>query len=79
MAGMGIRALELARALRGEFDVRLLVANDPAETSDATVRKVYNRSEFERAWLNATGGIVYVIHPGSRPLPANTPGATPNW
>ena len=56
-----------------------VVANDPAETSDATVRKVYNRSEFERAWLNATGGIVYVIHPGSRPLPANTPGATPNW
>lgn len=28
MAGMGIRALELARVLRGEFDVRLLVAND---------------------------------------------------
>jgi len=35
MAGMGIRALELARALRGEFDVRLLVANDPAEAAGA--------------------------------------------
>ena len=33
MAGMGIRALELARTLRGEFDVRLLVANDPAEAA----------------------------------------------
>ena len=30
MAGMGIRALELARALAREFDVRLLVPNDPA-------------------------------------------------
>src|SRR5262252_10990193 len=33
MAGMGIRALELARALGREFDVRLLVGNDPAEAS----------------------------------------------
>ncbi len=33
MAGMGIRALELARALSGEFDVRLLVGNDPAEAA----------------------------------------------
>ncbi len=33
MAGMGIRALELARALQGEFDVRLLVPNDPADAS----------------------------------------------
>jgi glycosyltransferase involved in cell wall biosynthesis len=35
MAGMGIRALELARALRGEFEVRLLVANDLAEAASA--------------------------------------------
>ena len=35
MAGMGIRALELARALRAEFDVRLLVGNDPAEAASA--------------------------------------------
>ena len=56
-----------------------VVANDPAATADTTVRKVYDRKEFERAWLNATGGIVYVIHPGSVPLPPNTPGATPNW
>jgi hypothetical protein len=33
MAGMGIRALELARTLRAEFDVRLLVGNDPAEAA----------------------------------------------
>ncbi|MCA1611365.1 MAG: glycosyltransferase [Acidobacteria bacterium] len=31
MAGMGIRALELARALQAEYDVCLLVSNDPEE------------------------------------------------
>jgi glycosyltransferase involved in cell wall biosynthesis len=34
MAGMGIRALELARALAGEFEVRLLVGNDAAEARE---------------------------------------------
>jgi glycosyltransferase involved in cell wall biosynthesis len=34
MAGMGIRALELARALAGRFDVRLIVPNDPAEARE---------------------------------------------
>ncbi len=35
MAGMGIRALELARALAAEFEVRLLVPNDPVEAREA--------------------------------------------
>src|SRR5262245_31644791 len=35
MAGMGIRAMELARALSGEFDVRLLVPNDLDEAREA--------------------------------------------
>jgi len=35
MAGMGIRALELARTLRAEFDVRLIVGNDPSEAASA--------------------------------------------
>jgi len=36
MAGMGIRALELARALQtGGFDVDLLVGNDPGEAREA--------------------------------------------
>jgi len=34
MAGMGIRALELARALAPRFDVRLLVPNDPGEARE---------------------------------------------
>ena len=52
------------------------IVNDPASTSDATVRHVYDRAEFERAWLPATGGIVYVIHPENVPLPASLGG---NW
>jgi glycosyltransferase involved in cell wall biosynthesis len=36
MAGMGIRALELARAIGREFDVRLLVPNDAAEAEEAS-------------------------------------------
>ena len=35
MAGMGIRALELARALSRRFDVRLLVPNDEGEAREA--------------------------------------------
>ncbi len=34
MAGMGIRALELARALTSEFEVRLLVPNDAGEARE---------------------------------------------
>src|SRR5262249_33280223 len=34
MAGMGIRALELARALGGEFDVRLLVPNNGSDADN---------------------------------------------
>lgn len=34
MAGMGIRALEIARAIGSELDVRLLVPNDPAEAAE---------------------------------------------
>ena len=34
MAGMGIRALELAKALAGELDVRLIVPNDPVEARE---------------------------------------------
>jgi glycosyltransferase involved in cell wall biosynthesis len=42
MAGMGIRALELARALSDDFDVRLIVPNDAGEAREVagTVRVV---------------------------------------
>jgi len=53
-----------------------VISYDPAATSDATVRRVYDRAQFEKAWLAATGGIVYVIHPASVPLPPSPLG---NW
>ena len=38
-----------------------VIANDPAALSDATVRRVYGREAFERAWIGGSGGVVYVI------------------
>lgn len=41
-----------------------VVVNDPAGASDAAVRRVYDRAEFERLWLQASGGTAYVIRNG---------------
>jgi len=38
-----------------------VIANDPAATSNATVRRVYGREAFERAWIGGSGGVVYLI------------------
>jgi hypothetical protein len=54
-----------------------VVVNDPAAPTAKTVRRVYKRGQFERAWIGATGGVVYVIHPRSAPLPR--PGRHSNW
>jgi len=40
-----------------------VVVNDPAASSDSTVRRTYRRGEFERAWLGGSGGITYVVRP----------------
>ncbi len=54
------------------------IVNDPAAPSDAAVRRVYDRGQLERAWLNGSAGIVYVIRPSDVPLPP--PGDAPsNW
>jgi hypothetical protein len=53
-----------------------VVVNDPAAKSDATVQRVYDRAEFERTWLPASGGIVYVLRPAGVPLPPSFGG---NW
>lgn len=45
------------------------IVNDPAAWTDASVRRVYDRAQFERVWLRGSGGTVYVIHPPSVPLP----------
>src|SRR2546430_625412 len=38
-----------------------VIANDPAATSDATVRRVYGRAASKRAWIVGSGGVVYFI------------------
>jgi hypothetical protein len=40
-----------------------VIAYDPASTDNAHVRHVYDRKQFEKAWIPASGGIVYVDRP----------------
>nr|MBA2716200.1 C39 family peptidase [Propionibacteriales bacterium] len=54
-----------------------VIVNDPAALVAKTVRRVYDRGQFENAWLDTTGGVAYVIHPTTKPLP--TPSAHSNW
>ena len=70
--------LMVIRGFTAQGDV---IANDPAshlDPSNASVRTVYNRAEFENIWIPKSGGIVYVIHPASVPLPTDV-GAEHNW
>jgi peptidase C39-like protein len=51
-----------------------VIVNDPAATSDDDVTRVYDREQFERAWIPASGGIVYVDRPPGWPTPSLTAG-----
>ncbi|HVQ43496.1 MAG TPA: C39 family peptidase [Candidatus Saccharimonadia bacterium] len=42
-----------------------VIAGDPAAPANSSVRRVYQRSQFERDWLNASTGTTYVIKPSS--------------
>ena len=54
-----------------------VVVNDPAASSNSTVRRVYDRGQFERAWLRKSSGTVYVVRDAQHPLPSR--GANRNW
>jgi hypothetical protein len=54
-----------------------VVVNDPAAASDGSVRRVYDRAQFERAWLTRSAGTVYVVHDAAHPLPARH--GNTNW
>ncbi|MCY7399491.1 MAG: peptidase C39 family protein [Nocardioides sp.] len=41
-----------------------VVVNDPAGATNAEVRRVYDRAEFEQIWIAASGGTAYVIRNG---------------
>ncbi|MGI9146011.1 MAG: C39 family peptidase [Chloroflexota bacterium] len=55
------------------------IVDDPAAWSNASVRRVYDRAQFERVWLRGSSGTVYVIHPPEVPLPPTPTDAAPNW
>ncbi|HEY0638302.1 MAG TPA: C39 family peptidase [Pseudonocardiaceae bacterium] len=40
-----------------------VIANDPASPSNADVRHIYRRDQFERNWLRASDGTTYIIKP----------------
>ena len=51
-----------------------VIVNDPASDTNGQVKHFYDREQFERAWIPASGGIVYVI----RPVGWTTPSLTAN-
>jgi hypothetical protein len=55
------------------------IVNDPASRSDATVRHIYDRAQFERVWLRGSGGTAYIIHPPNVALPPAPADVSPNW
>ncbi|MFW6774295.1 peptidase C39 family protein [Nocardioides sp. CPCC 205120] len=54
-----------------------VVVNDPAAPRNSSVRRVYQRAQFERAWLPRSGGLVYVIRDAATQLPPR--GTRRNW
>jgi len=60
--------------LRGFTAAGNAIVNDPAAPTSKTVRRVYNRAQFERAWLSGSAGMAYVLHSSARPLPARPSG-----
>jgi Peptidase_C39 like family len=53
-------------------DGKKVIVNDPASDTNAQVRHFYDREEYERAWIPASGGIVYVIRPAGWETPSLT-------
>ena len=49
-----------------------VIVNDPASLDDSVVKHFYDREQFERAWIPASGGIVYLIRPAGWPTPPLT-------
>jgi Peptidase_C39 like family len=55
--------------IRGFTDTGDVVTNDPAAPTERSVRRTYGRAAFERAWLQGSGGLVYVLHRDDQALP----------
>jgi hypothetical protein len=61
--------------IRGFTDTGDVVVNDPAAPTERSVRRTYDRTELERAWLDGSGGTVFVIHRADQTLPLGGRGA----
>lgn len=45
------------------------IVNDSAAPDNASVRRSYNRAQFERLWLGHSGGTVYLVYPRGHQVP----------
>jgi hypothetical protein len=82
LAGAGYSTTGHLLVVCGFTDRGDVVINDPAShqlPSNDEVRTVYGRDEFERAWLDGSGGIVYVLHPPGHALPERAAGGLARW
>lgn len=52
-----------------------VVVNDPAAPTAKTVRRTYDRGQFEQVWLPTSGGLAYVIRDDAHPLPKGGQGS----
>lgn len=55
--------------IRGFNKAGNVVVNDPAAAKNKGVRRTYRRDQLEKIWLEASGGLTYVIHDAAHPLP----------
>ncbi|GMA20444.1 peptidase C39 family protein [Arsenicicoccus piscis] len=79
LTGAGFGTNGHLMVIRGFDSAGNVIVNDPAsamKASNALVRKVYNRAQFENAWARS-GGTTYVLRAWSRALPAAP--AQRNW
>ena len=56
--------------IRGFTETGDVVTNDPAAPTEKSVRRTYDRGAFERARLEGSGGLVYVVHRADHSPPA---------
>ena len=58
--------------IRGFDGAGNVIVNDPAADprQGEKVRITYNRAQFERAWLNGSGGAVYLVYPKGHAIPS---------
>ena len=54
-----------------------VVVNDPAAPNNSSVRRTYDRGQFERAWQRKSSGTVYVVRDAAHPLPSRV--SNRNW